>query len=60
MGYWINFDRTGIRIHRDTCRHAQDRDEKKKEGRWEWAATQEEVAEKVGSRLARNCKVCLG
>lgn len=58
MGYWINFDRTGIRLHLDSCKYAQHRDEKKKEGRWEWAATKEEVAKKVGSRLVRKCKVC--
>lgn len=60
MEYWINFDRTGVRLHLDSCKYAQGRDEGKKEGKWEWAATTQEVAEKVGSRAVKACKVCLG
>ena len=59
MGYWINFDRTGIRLHLDSCKYAQNRDEEKKEGRWEWAATKEEADKKAGLSV-RNCQVCLG
>ena len=58
MGYWINFDTTGIRVHLDDCRYASKREKKPENGRWEWAATEPDCGWKMGERKFRECKVC--
>ena len=58
MGYWINFDTTGNRVHEDDCRHASKREKKPENGRWEWAARKQDCLRKIGNRAFSKCKVC--
>ena len=63
MGYCANIDSTRVLLHLDFCRHADNRSQPKRGGKWVCGETREEAIAEVRrttTRQVADCQVCLG